>query len=171
MGFSPFKKKTMAKIIGINHVALVVTNLEKASLFYEKELGLEVIPAFLLDYPTAFFKINESQQLHLTEWEDTYSFRGHVCFTIDDINPIYWRMKELGIIDTSPWGKVRVLPGGNIQMFVRDPSGNLLELSSPPSYELDPKILEDDLFQEGIYVSGRNDFRGYKSKDATLYHG
>jgi catechol 2,3-dioxygenase-like lactoylglutathione lyase family enzyme len=161
----------MAKATGINHVALVVKNLEEACEFYEKELGLEAIPAFLFDYPTAFFKFNETQQLHLTEWDDAYSFRGHICVTMDDINETFWRMKALGIIDTSPWGKVRVLPGGNIQMFVRDPSGNLLELSNPPSFKIDPKILEDELFQEGIYVSGRNDFRGYKSKDATLYHG
>ncbi|MEQ8415562.1 MAG: VOC family protein [Imperialibacter sp.] len=160
----------MAKAIGINHVALVVKNLEETSKFYEEELGLEVIPAFLFDYPTAFFKINATQQLHLTEWEDEHSFRGHVCMQVDDINKIFWRMKELGVIDTSPWGKVRQLPDGPIQMFVRDPSGNLVELSSPPGFAIDPKIFEDELFQAGIYVSGRNDFRGYKSKDATLYH-
>ncbi len=158
------------KVLSINHVALVVSNLEDACKFYEKELGMEAIPAFLFDYPTAFFKINETQQLHLTEWDDTYSFRGHVCFQVDDINSIFFRMKELGIVDTSPWGKVRQLPDGPIQMFVRDPSGNLVELSCKPGSFIDPKILEDDLFQAGIYISGRNDFRGYKSNDATLYH-
>jgi hypothetical protein len=58
-------------------------------------------------------------------------------------------------------------------MFVRDPSGNLVELSSPPEYkdQLDPVIFEDELYAEGIYISGRNDFRGYKSENATLYHG
>jgi hypothetical protein len=45
-----------------------------------------------------------------------------------------------------------------------------VELSSDPEDPIDPKIFEDELYQEGIYVSGRNDFRGYKSKDATLYH-
>ncbi|MDE0560402.1 VOC family protein [Algoriphagus sp. NF] len=160
----------MAKAININHVALVVTNLEEACQFYEKELGLEAIPAFLFDYPTAFFKINEDQQLHLTEWEDVFSFRGHICLQVDDINAIYWRMKELGVIDIKPWGHVRQLPDGPIQMFVRDPSGNLLELSSAPDAKIDPKIFEDELFKAGIYVSGRNDFRGYKTKDATLYH-
>jgi lactoylglutathione lyase len=55
-------------------------------------------------------------------------------------------------------------------MFVRDPSGNLVELSSLPGSYIDPAIFEDELYQAGIYVSGRNDFRGYKSKDATLYH-
>ena len=160
----------MAKAVKINHVALVVSNLEEACKFYEEELGLEAIPAFLFDYPTAFFKFNEEQQLHLTEWEDTYSFRGHICVQVDDINTMFFRMKKLGAIDIKPWGKVRQLPDGAIQMFVRDPSGNLVELSSVPGDYIDPKIFEDELFKEGIYVSGRNDFRGYKSKDATLYH-
>ena len=160
----------MAKAIKINHVALIVKDLEAACIFYEKELGLEPLPAFLFDYPTAFFKFNDQQQLHLTEWEDTHSFRGHICVQVDDINALFFRMKDLGIIDIQPWGKVRRLPDGAIQIFVRDPSGNLIELSSDPEDPIDAKIFEDELYQEGIYVSGRNDFRGYKSKDATLYH-
>lgn len=163
----------MAKVTRINHVTLVVDQLEKAAAFYEHEMGLEVIPAFLFDYPTAFFKITEDQQLHLTEWEDKMSFRGHVCLQVDDFNAIFHRMKALDIIDIQPWGKIRQLPDGAMQMFVRDPSGNLVELSSSPDYkdQLDPSIFEDDLYEEGIYVSGRNDFRGYKSANATLYHG
>lgn len=161
----------MAKVTTINHVTLIVNHLETAVNFYKEELGLEVIPAFMLDYPTAFLKINQSQQLHLTEWQDTSSFRGHVCMVVDDFNPFFWRAKELSIIDTKPWGKVRRLPEGVMQLFVRDPSGNLLEISSLPGYEIDPEILEDDLYGEGLYVSGRNDFRGHKSESATLYHG
>jgi len=161
----------MAKAVKINHVALVVSNLEEACTFYENELGLEPIPAFLFDYPTAFFKINAEQQLHLTEWDDVYSFRGHICMQVDDINTMFFRMKELNVIDITPWGKVRQLPDGAIQMFVRDPSGNLVELSSRPSAKIDKAIFDDELYKDGIYVSGRNEFRGYKSKDATLYHG
>ncbi len=161
----------MAKATKINHVALVVSNLEEACVFYENELGLEPIPAFLFDYPTAFFKFNEEQQLHLTEWDDVYSFRGHICMQVDDINTLFFRMKALGAIDIRPWGNVRQLPDGAIQLFVRDPSGNLVELSSVPGAPIDQAIFEDALYKEGIYVSGRNDFRGYKSKDATLYHG
>ncbi len=161
----------MAKITRINHVTLIVDQLETAAEFYEKELGLEAIPAFVFDYPTAFFKINEDQQLHLTEWKDVYSFRAHICVQVDDFNAIFYRMKALGLIDIRPWGKVRRLPDGAMQMFVRDPSGNLVEISSDPNDEIDPAIFEDEFYQEGIYVSGRKDFRGYKSEDATLYHG
>ncbi|WP_341837904.1 VOC family protein [Chitinophaga pollutisoli] len=160
----------MAKAIKINHVTLIVDNLEKAGAFYEQELGLEKLPAFRFDYPVMFFKFNDEQQLHLSEWDDRTSFRGHICVQVDDFNRIFFRMKELGVIDVNPWGKVRKLPDGAMQMFVRDPAGNLVELSSAPGAAIDPAIFKDELYEEGLYVSGRNDFRGDRSDDATLYH-
>ena len=160
----------MTKAKEINHVTLVVDQLEKAVTFYKNELGMEVIPAFMVDYPNAFLKIGEKQQLHLAEWEDSKSFRGHVCLVVDDFNAIFWRSKELGIIDTKPWGKVRQLPEGVMQMFIRDPSGNLLEISSAPGSEIDPAIFDDELYGEGFYKSGRNDDRGYKTDSASLYY-
>lgn len=160
----------MARALRINHVTVIVDNLEKATQFYEQELGLEPLSAFKFDYPVMFFRINAEQQLHISEWEDTPSFRGHICFVVDDFNAIFFRMKELNVIDIKPWGRVRQLPDGAMQLFLRDPSGNLLEISSMPDAVIDPKILEDELFEAGLYVSNRNDFRGYKSDDATLYH-
>ena len=77
----------------------------------------------------------------------------------------------MGIIDITPWGRVRRLPDGAMQMFIRDPAGNLVEIVSTKEEEIDPAIFEDELYKEGIYVSGRNDFRGYKSENATLHHG
>lgn len=160
----------MAKALKINHVTLIVDNLEKAGEFYKNELGLEMLPAFRFDYPVMFFRFNDEQQLHLSEWDDRTSFRGHICVQVDDFNSIFFRMKTLGVIDTAPWGKVRKLPDGAMQMFVRDPAGNLVEMSSAPGAEIDPRIFEDELYEEGLYVSGRNDFRGDRSDDATLYH-
>lgn len=160
----------MARALKINHVTLIVDNLEKAGEFYEKELGLEPLPAFLFDYPTGFFKFNDEQQLHITEWEDATSFRGHICVQVDDFNQIFYRMKELNVIDTKPWGKVRRLPDGAMQMFIRDPSGNLVEISSAPDAKIDEAIFKDELYEEGLYKSNRNDYRGYRSENATLYH-
>lgn len=160
----------MAKALKINHVTLIVDNLEKAGEFYQQELGLEPLPAFHFDYPVMFFRFNDQQQLHLSEWEDRTSFRGHICVQVDDFSSIFFRMKALNAIDVAPWGKVRKLPDGAMQMFVRDPAGNLVEISSIPGVEVDPKIFEDELYEDGLYVSNRNDFRGYRSDDATLYH-
>ena len=157
-------------VCSINHVTLIVDQLEKALDFYQNELKMEVIPAFMVDYPNAFLKIGESQQLHLAEWEDAKSFRGHVCLVVDDFSHLFWRSKELGIIDTKPWGKVRKLPEGVMQMFIRDPSGNLLEISSVPGSAIDPAIFDDELYSDGFYRSGRNDDRGYKTEAASLYY-
>lgn len=155
----------------INHVTLIVDQLETAAEWYEQELGLEPVAAFVFDYPTAFFKFPNGQQLHLSEWEDAQSFRGHLCLTVDNWSELFWRMKERGIIDLEPWGNVRQLQKGVMQMFVRDPAGNLIEFVSKPDETIDPAIFKDELYKEGLYVSGRNDFRGYKAENATLYTG
>lgn len=163
----------MAKVLQIQHATVVVDDLEKACAFYEHELGLEPLPTFNLDFPAQFFKINEEQQLHVTEWEDQASFRGHLCLQVDDFDSIFFRMRELGTIDTSPWGKVRRLPDGAMQMFIRDPAGNLIEISCPSDVAVDETIFKDDLVDaEGrLYESKRDDPRGLHTEDATLYHG
>ena len=157
----------------IQHVTMIVDDLETACTFYEKELGLELLPTFDLDFPAQFFRINEHQQVHVTEWEDSHSFRGHLCLQIDDFNSAFRRMKELGAIDIGPWGKVRRLPDGSMQMFVRDPAGNLIELSCPPDVAVEDEIFGDELVDrtETLYESKRDDPRGLHSADATLYHG
>ena len=159
-------------IARINHATLIVDNLEETKQFYSQVLKLESLPSMPFDYPVEFFRINEDQQLHLTEWEDVKSFRGHICFTVTAFNELFYHCKELGCIDIKPWGKVRKLQDGAIQMFVRDPSGNLLEISAPPEYQVDPAIFEDELFQKDgdLYVSGRDDGRGTRGEGGTLYH-
>lgn len=154
----------------INHITLIVDNLEKCRDFYTNVLGLEELPAFNFDYPVQFYKINDHQQLHLSEWKDAPSFRGHTCIEVDDFNEAFQKFKKLGCIDIKPWGKVRQIAGGAMQMFVRDPSGNLLEISHPDSSTVDPDIFKDELFEASeIYVSGRRDARGTRGDKASLY--
>jgi catechol 2,3-dioxygenase-like lactoylglutathione lyase family enzyme len=156
------------EIAAINHVTLIVDDLERARRFYTDVLGLEELPVFPFDYPTQFYRVNETQQLHLTEWEDASSFRGHVCLTVSDFDRAYATARELDLVDERPWGKVRELPDGAMQMFIRDPAGNLLEISYRGP--VDQAILDDPEVEHGTYVSGRNDPRGTRSADATLYH-
>jgi lactoylglutathione lyase len=162
----------MIQVKAINHVTLIVDNLEKAREFYTNVMGLEELPAFAFDYPVQFYRINDTQQLHLTEWKDTPSFRGHVCLQIAEFNETFRQLKALGAIDTAPWGKARRLRDGAMQLFARDPCGNLLELSHPDSSTVEADIWNDDLVEQGdVFVSGRGDARGTRSEDASLYHG
>ncbi len=158
------------KIRGINHVALIVDDLEKCRDFYTNVLGLEELPALPFDYPVQFYRLNEHQQLHLTEWKDAVSFRGHLCLEVDDFNEAFYRFKALGIIDIEPSGKVRKLKGGVMQMFIRDPAGNLIEISHRDASTVNPAIFQDELFEESeVYISGRGDARGERGEEASLY--
>jgi catechol 2,3-dioxygenase-like lactoylglutathione lyase family enzyme len=146
----------------IHHVTLIVDALDAACDFYEEVFGLELINMVNLDFPAQFYRIGENQQLHITEWPDAHSFRGHVCFQVDDFMSVFRKAQALGAIDTRPWGKARILPNGAVQMFLRDPSGNLLEISCKAGTPLDRDVLSSALFEPepGLYVSGRNDPRG-----------
>src|SRR5579859_4887899 len=103
-------------IAAIHHVTLIVDNLERARAFYTGVLGLEELPSFNFDYPTQFYRVNETQQLHLSEWPDQTSFRGHVCLVVRDFARAFHIAKEQGIIDCLPWGNPRQLPDGAMQM-------------------------------------------------------
>ena len=151
------------RVTGITHVNLIVDDLEKCRDFYTNILGLQELPAMKFDYPAQFYQINETQQLHLSEWPDTTSFRAHLCVEVDDFNAAFRKFKALGVIDTQPWGKVRKLANGNMQMFVRDPSGNLIEIAHFDNHTVDAEIFADELFEESsVFVSGRNDARGLR---------
>lgn len=151
------------KVKQIQHVNLIVSDLEKCREFYTNVMGLEELPALKFDYPVQFYKLNESQELHLSEWEDTTSFRAHLCFEVEDFNAAFFKFKELGVIDIKPWGKARKLTNGKMQMFVRDPSGNLLEITHYDTGDVAPEIFEDELFEaSSVFVSGRNDSRGLR---------
>lgn len=149
----------------IHHVTMIVDDLEKACDFYEAVLGLEPVNMVNLDFPAQFYKIGERQQLHVTEWKDVHSFRGHLCMQVDDFMSVFNKAKALGALDTAPWGRTRMLPDGAMQMFMRDPSGNLIEISCKAGTPIDMAIFADTALLEperGVFTSGRNDPRGRK---------
>ena len=148
----------------IHHVTVIVDDLDKACDFYEQVLGLEPVNMVPLDFPAQFYKIGERQQLHVTEWPDVHSFRGHLCLQVDDFMLVYRKGKALDILDTGPWGKTRMLPDGAMQMFLRDPAGNLVEVSCKPGTPVDAEVFADPQVasEPEVFVSGRNDPRGRK---------
>ncbi len=133
----------------IHHITLMVTDLAAAREFYVGELGLTERRVEGLDYPGAFLVVNEAQELHLAQLPDEApSFRGHFCLRVPDFSVVFHRMKELGVLDTTPWGRIRELPDRSLQLYVRDPSGNLVELTSEPEHRqaIDPSIFADALY-------------------------
>jgi catechol 2,3-dioxygenase-like lactoylglutathione lyase family enzyme len=140
----------------IQHVNVNVDNLDAAIPFYRDVLGLPLDDTPDQGFRCQFFRIGStSQQIHMNEMRDERQFRGHFCLVVPDFMGVFKRAKARNAIDLNAWGKVRQLPNGKMQMFVRDPSGNLIEIASTASESIDLAVFQDDLElvepQRGIY--------------------
>ncbi len=148
----------------LQHVNILVDDLDQAVAFYRDVIGLELDDTPDHDFPSQFFKLADGAQIHMNEFEDTRAFRAHFCLVVDDFNDVFRRLRDADAIDIKPWGKVRRLVTGAMQMFARDPGGNLVEIASRPDDVIDQDILDDDAHvhisdDNQLYASGRNEHR------------
>jgi catechol 2,3-dioxygenase-like lactoylglutathione lyase family enzyme len=146
----------------LQHVNVNVDDLDRAVAFYRSVLGLPLDPTPDQGFRSQFFRCGPNQQIHMNEIEDSHQFRGHFCIWVPDFAAVFQRAKAAGAIDTQPWGRVRRLPSGSMQMFVRDPAGNLIEIGSASDAVIDPKIFADELVEPrpGVYRMAPGQTRG-----------
>ena len=130
----------------IQHVNLMVSDLAAAVRFYTGVLGLGIADTPDLGFPAQFVAINDYQQIHLNQLPDTTPERAHFCLRVADFNGVFARAKAAGVIETGTWGPAKRLPSGVLQMFVRDPEGNLVEIACDAEQAVDPEILADEVF-------------------------
>jgi catechol 2,3-dioxygenase-like lactoylglutathione lyase family enzyme len=147
----------MTSSMRIHHVNLMVDDLAAADAFYGDVLGLDRASTPDLGFPAQFYALDGGQQLHVNELDDTRPERAHFCLRVDDFDGVFARAREHDVIDVGTWGKVRRLPGGVMQLFVRDPAGNLIELSCEPDVHVDPGIFELDFVESDAQFFRRPD--------------
>jgi hypothetical protein len=105
------------------------------------------------------------QQLHLFERETGPPRFHHFAFDVDDFEAAYLKAKELGLLEATTFGAaVRELPDGAVQMYIRDPAGNLVELDWPDVSSLDRSVVTDIVRLEDALPQPADAPR------ATLYH-
>jgi hypothetical protein len=126
--------------------------------------GMERLPSPNFSQPVAWLRLGE-QQLHLFESESPAPRSHHFALDVDDFEVAYRKAEELGLLDDKTFGAaVRELPDGAVQMYIRDPAGNLVELNWPDVSTLDRSVITtisrvaDERPQSGEAAS------------ATLYH-
>jgi catechol 2,3-dioxygenase-like lactoylglutathione lyase family enzyme len=130
----------------IQHVNLMVDDLDAAVAFYTDILGLQLAPTPELGFPAQFIAVNEYQELHLNRLDDVTPERAHFCMRVADFNGVFRRAKQAGVIETRTWGHARRLASGVMQLFVRDPAGNLIEIACDADQPVDDDIFSDEAF-------------------------
>ena len=120
---------------GINHVSISATNLEESTRFYEMVFGMERIATPIFETPVQWLRVG-NLQLHLfLDESGTAPPRHHLGLTVDDLDAAY---DAISAHMSSEWGSQLVeLPSGQIQLYFRDPAGNLIELNWADAATLD----------------------------------
>ncbi|MEP6893954.1 MAG: VOC family protein [Gaiellaceae bacterium] len=126
-------------LIGIQHVALIVGDLDASQRFYGEQLGMEE-----LERPTnftfsgAWYRAG-GQEIHLIAAHDTTCEPGwkdpgpgaqaglavHLAFEVDDLDAERERLQSQGVeLFAGPLER----GDGVVQFYVRDPDAHLVEL-------------------------------------------
>lgn len=111
------------------HTAILVSDLAQAEQFYSKVLGLEKISRSL-KYEGAWYQVG-NHQFHLIVDENTkvsltntekWGRNPHIAFKVKDINSAIAQLTQHNY-------NFQMSASGRAALFVRDPDGNMIELS------------------------------------------
>jgi catechol 2,3-dioxygenase-like lactoylglutathione lyase family enzyme len=126
---------------GIDHVTLVVKDLERSRRFYVDVLGMREVPRPAFSFAGSWFQAGETQIHLILEYagsgpagnllpaEKRGSRTQHLAFLVDDAVACVELLKEKGVPILS---EVKPRPDGYLQVFVTDPDGHVVELCSAP---------------------------------------
>jgi catechol 2,3-dioxygenase-like lactoylglutathione lyase family enzyme len=130
---------------GLNHVSVHATDLAASVRFYEEVLGMQRIPTPRFAFPVQWLRLGDLQfHVFLREGDVPAPVFHHIGINVDDFERAYQTALELGIHDAEAFfSHVYELPDGSVQMYIRDPAGNLLELDWPDVGTLDRSVLPD----------------------------
>ena len=112
----------------INHVSVNALDLRQSTDFYVELVGAKPIPSPNFGLPVQWLALGRTQ-LHLFEKDVKPPSHHHLAVTVDDLEPVYRAAKRRGALDHDSFGNHLVeLPGDVVQLYLRDPGGNLVEI-------------------------------------------
>ena len=134
-------KTTPIRVKTLDHVTIVVSDLERSTRFYTEVIGMRQVERPDFGFPGRWFQAGDTQ-IHMNLETENAGKAGfpfqrakslasgfHYAFEVDDCAAAIARIEELGIsIADGP----RSRPDGARQFYIYDPDGHLVELFSRP---------------------------------------
>ena len=113
----------------INHVSVNALDLKESVDFYVDLLGAERAPDAELRAPGRAGSASAARSCTCSRRTCTPTSHHHLGITVDDLEPVYRVAERRDAFDRRAFGNHLVeLPGDVIQLYVRDPAGNLVEI-------------------------------------------
>lgn len=148
----------------INHVSIPCSNLDESERFYREAFGLERLPSPDFRFPVRWLRLGE-QQLHLFQLPETPLPNQHFAVDVDDFEATFLKLRDVGALDTTAHATpVWELPDGSLQLYARDPSGNMIEVNWPDASTVDRAVVGE------IPLRSNDVEQSERARGATLYH-
>src|SRR5205085_3652539 len=125
----------------IDHVTLVVRDLERARHFHVNVLGMREIRRPAFSFAGLWFQAGTTQIHLILEYEGSGPASNllpaaqrtprtqHLAFEVDDAAAAFAHLQAMDVPVIAP---PKPRPDGYLQVFVADPDGHVVELCSPP---------------------------------------
>ena len=145
---------------GLNHVSVSAPDLETSVSFYVDVLGLEPILTPNFGFPVQWLRAGDGQ-LHLFQRGEAAPTYHHFAVTVDDLPAVYERAQARGCIDGETFAAGLVeLPGDTVQLYLRDPGGNLLEVNALGVSRLPDSMRAELVRLADVYPQSDENLRG-----------
>jgi len=132
------------KALSLNHLSISSIDVEESVRFYTEMFGMTTVDTYTFAFPTQYLRLGDLQ-LHIFQREKTDAppFH-HLAFNVDDLESAWIMARDLGLLDTTAFfSPIYELPDGTVQVYLRDPGGNLVELDWPDVTTLDRRVFGD----------------------------
>jgi catechol 2,3-dioxygenase-like lactoylglutathione lyase family enzyme len=129
-------------VLRVSHVSLRAIDLERSVAFFEHVFGAKRLATPNFGFPTAWLQLGVSQ-IHLFQRGEGWDREAHFAFEVDEFGAIYRRAKALRCFDDSRGYHLFEISNHEVQLYLRDPSRNLIEVDWP-----DVRTLPDDVRAE-----------------------
>ena len=130
---TPPTESKLGRITGCHHLAVCVHDIDAARVFYGDVLALEELerpPEIAAKFRSAWYRLGGSE-LHVVENRDFEPFDSqlgpHVAVMTDDFEATVARIENSGTGFAFGPGRG---PDGVLRAVVRDPTGNVFEITS-----------------------------------------
>jgi len=130
------------KATGFTHTSVHAHDLEESVSFYQELFATEEIPAPDFPFPVRWLRVGDLQ-LHLFQSDEAAPQGHHFGVDVDDFEATY------------------EIPDGAVQMYLRDPAGNMVEVNWPDASTLDRSVVTEEIHKIEAETA--------ESAKATLY--
>jgi catechol 2,3-dioxygenase-like lactoylglutathione lyase family enzyme len=154
-------KGGLIKATSFTHTSVHAHDLDESVRFYKELFGMEEIPAPDFPFPVRWLRLGDLQ-LHLFQSEDLAPKGHHFGVDVDDFEATYVKVGKMDVREKEGYfSYLYEIPDGAVQMYLRDPAGNMVEVNWPDASTLDRSVVTEEIHKIEAETA--------ESAKATLY--